>query len=613
MPQAKQAGEFNTFVGGLITEASPLTFPENASIEEDNFVLNRDGSRQRRLGMDKESGLSPYPLSYTMSPVGNLALTTYEWKDVAGIASKSFLVCQVHDNLIIIDRADTALKAASYIKTIFTIPMEARGTIASCASIDGKLVVAYGATTVKIITYTPADNGTPDSFSEEDRSIKIRDLFGVEDIYTEVIDSVTYTRDLLSPEFINYRPQSPGEAHYYNLRNQGWAIPRLGWEGRLLIDTIADFQRREASSDEYASPSNADSPIIALYQNADSSGNKVAERFNNNTAQKIEPPRVRAATGHFIIDLFNRGDSRKTEYDQVTNPSYGTYRKANEGLSGWATTEVIYKTLTVDSLPQDKTEGGVRLLAEFAGRIWYAGFSSEVTDGDSQSPNLSSYLFYSQQVADDSQITKCYQDGDPTDVTAPDRLDTDGGFIRISGAYNIQKLIDIGSGLMVLAENGIWFVGGSDRGSFNANNQSVVKISEHGTLSPGSIVVVDGTIIYWADDAIYNLRPTERGTWETVDLSKAITTYYQDIDDNYKIIAQGVYDEYEKQVRWIYQNTDEEEETKELIFDLELGSFYPATIGNVSTRYVPAIPITTSPYNYVKTDVSVVAGTDEVF
>jgi hypothetical protein len=31
---------YRSFTKGLITEASPLTFPENASIDERNFVLN---------------------------------------------------------------------------------------------------------------------------------------------------------------------------------------------------------------------------------------------------------------------------------------------------------------------------------------------------------------------------------------------------------------------------------------------------------------------------------------------------------------------------------------------------------------------------------------------
>jgi hypothetical protein len=51
MARQTAAVEINNFVKGLITEASPLTFPDNASLEEQNFVLNRDGSRERRSGM----------------------------------------------------------------------------------------------------------------------------------------------------------------------------------------------------------------------------------------------------------------------------------------------------------------------------------------------------------------------------------------------------------------------------------------------------------------------------------------------------------------------------------------------------------------------------------
>lgn len=31
---------YRSFTKGLVTEASPLTFPENASIDERNFVLS---------------------------------------------------------------------------------------------------------------------------------------------------------------------------------------------------------------------------------------------------------------------------------------------------------------------------------------------------------------------------------------------------------------------------------------------------------------------------------------------------------------------------------------------------------------------------------------------
>lgn len=38
----------------MITEASPLTYPEDASYDEDNMILYRAGNRSRRLGIDFE-------------------------------------------------------------------------------------------------------------------------------------------------------------------------------------------------------------------------------------------------------------------------------------------------------------------------------------------------------------------------------------------------------------------------------------------------------------------------------------------------------------------------------------------------------------------------------
>jgi len=54
--QVPQEKSYFTFVGGLNTDASPVNFPENFSSDEENFVLNLDGSRQRRLGLSLEEG-----------------------------------------------------------------------------------------------------------------------------------------------------------------------------------------------------------------------------------------------------------------------------------------------------------------------------------------------------------------------------------------------------------------------------------------------------------------------------------------------------------------------------------------------------------------------------
>lgn len=51
MSRQRLQAEVVNHVRGLITEAGRLTFPEDASVYEINFVLHPSGVRQRRLGM----------------------------------------------------------------------------------------------------------------------------------------------------------------------------------------------------------------------------------------------------------------------------------------------------------------------------------------------------------------------------------------------------------------------------------------------------------------------------------------------------------------------------------------------------------------------------------
>jgi len=72
MARQKFEKSFNTFVKGLMTEASEINFPENYSLYEKNFELRRDGGRDRRRGMDL---LYPLGLVLTSKPY------PYEFED----------------------------------------------------------------------------------------------------------------------------------------------------------------------------------------------------------------------------------------------------------------------------------------------------------------------------------------------------------------------------------------------------------------------------------------------------------------------------------------------------------------------------------------------------
>jgi len=62
MSRQKFEKTFNTFTKGLMTEASELNFPEDFSLYEKNFLLHRDGGRDRRKGMELV-----YPLGMTLT------------------------------------------------------------------------------------------------------------------------------------------------------------------------------------------------------------------------------------------------------------------------------------------------------------------------------------------------------------------------------------------------------------------------------------------------------------------------------------------------------------------------------------------------------------------
>lgn len=533
MPRQTVPAEVSTFVKGLITEASPLTFPDNASLDELNFILNKDGSRQRRLGMEFKEGSSELVL-----PVGSidgLSINTFKWESVGGDPTKTAIVLQCGKSIYIIDASDPG----GVFEQSFVIGSSDQQKI-SMASVDGVLVCVSGDKQIATVDYRDG------VYTKASQTLKIRDLFGVQDIVSG--------KDLLSPEYLETRPTTLTSAHTYNLRNQTFAIPRCVQYDELVSDVIGGF--RQQSGGLY--PSNSDSVLPYFFANPNDGDNREVERYFAKEGFINPLGSFRAPRGYFIIDALERGKSR---LDAVARLKERHPKN-------------IYD---VASLPQDKTPGGASVVAQFAGRVFFAGFSGDVIDGDSQSPRLTSYVLFSKLVDNISDIGKCYQDGDPTSKDTPDVVATDGGFIRLDGAYGIQKMVSVGSQLIVVAENGVWGIqGGSDYG-FNAENYLVKKYSEHGCVSPSSVVLVDNTVLFWGDDGIYNVAPNQYGDWGVTTLTATtIQKFYDDIDTSSKKLCKGFYDAYERKVRWLYDNDFliTGKNTRELILDLNLSAFY---------------------------------------
>lgn len=553
MPKQSQRADVNNFIGGLITEASPLNFPPNASADELNFELSRTGIRRRRLGMDYESGSN---LIYANNPIGqaqDAGYNSFKWESVSGNASVSLLVVQVNQILQFFDlNADSITGAGS--KGFVFLSQFPLNTRYSFAATEGLLAVVSGADTFAVVNC----NTDTFTFGVDYERIQVRDVWGVEEV-----GNPSYEND---PSY-----RGPFDAyHNYNLRNQSWGIPRKD-KGGNLVDPAARY-----AEDLLVYPSNSEQVWPGLQQQPVAQGQDPFERIFTNLYTEVIGATTNTAKGYFIIDALRRGVSRQEQFiaNQVKYP----------------------QIVGAVSIPTDFTPGGPSCIADFAGRIFFSGFQGEVVGSDARSPNLDNYVFFSQLVKSKTEFAKCYQDGDPTSREANDIVDTDGGFVRVSGARNIIALVNLQTHLIVIAENGIWSItGGTVDSGFTATNYKASKISTFGGISIGSVVSEGSTAYYWAADGIYGIGKNQYGDMEVKSLTlQTIQSLYQAIPNDSKQSSFGEYDQINKKVRWIYKTGSlfaVDSVTKELIFDSALGTFTQNLIYNAAVNTAEVIGI----------------------
>lgn len=550
MPRNYNVVEINKFNAGLITDASPLTTPDNSSLDEDNFVLNIDGSRNRRFGMDLELGYEEIVSDVVYSSSEQIKVRPFRWDNAGGDPERYIQVVQIGNSLDFFHMADLSISPNYFHRESF--PTSSLSSRFSFSVVDGILVAVNGDKEVYLFEYSD-----PDIITRSTRRLQIRDFFGVDDID----DGSDITRG----SEVQNRPTTLSGNHTYNLRNQTWGIPRIRGNEENVVDPILSFW---ANAGVY--PSNSDSVVQALYPDANDPDNRTTERFFFDDLFRNPLGTNRAPQGYYIIDALDRGASRMSnEVDNLARYPQLSY--------------------TSGTLPIDETPSGATAISEFAGRVFYAGFPGTVIDGDGHSPKLSSYVLFSKVVDSIADINACYQVGDPTSKDFPDIVATDGGFIRINEAYDIQRLVNLGSSLMVIAKNGVWrIVGGTDNG-FTATAYIVEKITDKGCTSPDSIIVVDNGVMFWSDDAIYYIAPDQFGSYQSNNLSFGrIQRFYDAINIGDKRLAYGGYDSYERKARWIFSNSLQSSiEVRELVLDLQLQAFYTNTIKQLASSTYP--------------------------
>lgn len=252
----------------------------------------------------------------------------------------------------------------------------------------------------------------------------------------------------------------------------------------------------------------------------------------------------RAPRGHFILNQFRKD------------------RALVSGIPG--------------AVPEDTNERP-NSVAFFSGRAWYG---------------CQSTIYYSQILdgSDASKAGKCYQEADPTAEDISDLLATDGGVVPIPEADHIEAITPLANGIMVFAQNGVWFVSGGDS-AFSALNVSVSKVSPIGTKSPMSIIETNDTIFWWSEIGIQALQQASGqfgpipGRFGNTNIAEStIQTFYNEIDSNAKHYAKAIYDPRNNLIIWLYcsDSANGYEYDSLLLYDMTLQAFYPWQVSSIN-------------------------------
>ena len=528
----KAESAYRSFIKGLITEANQLTFPENASIDESNFVLNRDGSRSRRLGLDYETDYGIKDTGYTDAEIKASKQSFHLWRSPGGDTNVVLGVVRIRSKFWFMnlntDNPSNNLKNSGNPITLANLVNEKIET----AVINNNCVIVSKELPKPVMLKYNKDTG---AVTQVNIPIEIRDTYGVEDNL-----------------FIDTRPVDLTNQHKYNLRNQGW-------NKNIVVKGGGDaIQKTKDVLGVY--PANSDNWTLGKISNAQDEN---YEEYDPDVLNRNSFSNYQIAKGSFIIDAWERGVGRMNMSDVKSG------------------------------LPTDREEGNFSTITSYAQRLFYSGVESNVTGGDKRSPNYSGYIFFSKVIKSEDDFGKCYQEADPTDPGINDLIDTDGGTIQIPDITKVVRIVASQASVLVFAENGVWEIYG-DTGGFIATSFQASKISSNGITNGDSIVDVNGNFIYWSKAGIYLLKPdTASGRFASESISlTSIQRLYLDIPDISKDLCKGVYDEKENRVRWLYNIDDEYSNTnysnkynKELIYDLTLKAWYKNAFAE-STPYI---------------------------
>jgi len=507
MAQKQAQKVVNKFVKGLITEAGELTFPEDASVDELNCDLRRDGSRRRRRGVSEETNAVLSTFTIADADI----VSTGTWDNVGGSSQLEFLVLQVGDTIYFYNKATTPTSGNYVANTIDLSTYEIVGGVGAAnvacqfTSVLGSLVIASPA----IDTIEVTRDNDAETLAITAIDFRVRDFkwqTDKEELTTESSSSsVTVGRQ-------------------YDTKNAGW-FKGTDPGYRDGQDALNDYRGQE---------SNRWPPLTHPWFSGKNSSNE----YSHSEFREVWAGRSLTANGLFILDFFSKD------------------RHSAASVSGSELSEVESARFST--------------VAAFGGRVFYAGLDSQTNSGT---------VLFSPLIKDSNDFGDCYQVNDPTSELISDLLDTDGGELKITGAYGIRKLYAIGQSLMVFADNGTWTISGVD-GVFKATEFSINKVSDVGILNANTFVEAAGTPFWWSREGIHTVQFDKvNGSPSEANISlPTIQTYHDALTNAQKDTIKSGFDRVNRRIYWGYADSGEAVGNKInniLILDLELRAFIP--------------------------------------
>jgi len=543
--------QYNTFVKGLITEASPLTFPENASIDEDNFVLERNGSRSRRLGVDYEPLYGFKDTGYSAAVLATAKISFHKWTSPSGSTDVSIGVIRVQDRLWFINLlAETP--SISYLNSGNYITVSGLGTneIDTTVINNNFIITSKGLALPIMLVY----NSTLNVITQSSITLKVRDYWGVDDGLA-----------------INARPSTISVTHRYNLRNQNWRD--------------ADINSTKTSIAVY--PANSDIWYLSKYANP---SNAEYNTYNPGILVSTNTTNALAARGSAIIDAFYRGQSRQAFSGITGLPS--------DIETGAISTVASYAGRVFYSGVSSSVSSGDINSPNYSGYIF---FSQVVTSNESLGACY-------QQLDPTAEELSDLVDSDGGTIHIPDvskiiKLVPSKSSLLVFGENGIWELYGGGSGFRATS-----FQVSKVSSTGVVNKNSIIEVN-------GSFLVWTNAGIYSITennvDSRYKADNISLTTIQTYynNLSELAKKYTKAFFDEKENKVRWLYNDSETYSETNYPNYY----NKELVLDLTLGAFYKNSFSSLATNspYIAGyIPF--PGFSVQSTEVAVFSGNDNV-